>query len=1043
MSVRIEPHSFFGLRLPARSVSQLQQYLVESHSGSVVDWEDRLRSIAEDPAFKEALFLASPDLLRYWQRQASDKLPVDLQISLWRYVFRWHSRSTPYGLFAGVGIGSVGDTISSSWTTEAWQSCSKLDSSIITLLCQVIISDVSLRPYLFYRLNNSLFQIGNVFHFSEKLTDDESKPGRIVLSSIDLDPSLIEVVRQVSRVNEVSFTELQTRISEQLGLQADDSAALVDELITSNLLTSNFELPVTGDGSLSAFITQFNRLPSQVTQPALSALLESVSTQLAQSPTLGSYEQLQNTLQTIFSLLDPTVSLPGSLVQTDLFFYPDQLTLPASVLQQIGQQYYAILPVIRSTSSSLMDTFIKRFEERYGEQEIDLLTVLDSEVGIGFSNEDTNQNTLLSDLFPPDSQPSYPVNAPLDRLKKILYQRSLLYNLNEVSITDEDLSELGTEVSSQSVPVSWFVHGELFYNPSYQETGHTSSPRNDSNWAFSLNPGIPSTASSILGRFCYGHSELKNKVEDLCRWEQEQHPEDLIAEIVHLPNNSARLGNVIARPVLRTYEIPYLTPSAVSGAQTLLLPNLSVRLTSDRKIILIDKATGRRVRPRLSSAHNPLSGDEVYQFLTQVQQSEFIIQFWSWGSLDRQPYLPRVRYKNLILTPASWVIDKAVFETSAVVDIDYLRNLFRLPRYVLLIEGDNKLLLDLEVTPAQSILVDEVKKRRVVLYEWHAGEKKTWLVNGNECYESELVIPYQLLKDITPRPAPLSNHIVQRDFFPGDKWLYLKIYCPDIVGDYLLRDILWPLVQQLRKNGQIDLWFFIRYHDPEHHLRFRLHTGSAWTSNTLPTVLKHLDEAIKLGHVERIQVDTYQREMERYTPELIDQCEAVFSEDSEVVMSFLEQFTPGVPTDLDRYSFAVGSIFALLDDFNYSWEQKALFTETMQQRFWQEQGSSKEVKKKLNGYYRKYSSEFFSQASAYQMLYSMRSQSTKIQVDTIKQYGLDAKITRSVNGLIQSLIHMHITRLFASDNRRHELVIYHFLARYAATQKARLSSSSI
>jgi hypothetical protein len=66
-----------------------------------------------------------------------------------------------------------------------------------------------------------------------------------------------------------------------------------------------------------------------------------------------------------------------------------------------------------------------------------------------------------------------------------------------------------------------------------------------------------STVGSMLGRFCHLDEGLRNNVRQLLEDEQTSHPEVIYAEVVHLPQG--RIGNVIARPVLREYEIPFLT----------------------------------------------------------------------------------------------------------------------------------------------------------------------------------------------------------------------------------------------------------------------------------------------------------------------------------------------------------------------------------------------------------------------------------------------------------------------------------------------------
>ena len=56
----------------------------------------------------------------------------------------------------------------------------------------------------------------------------------------------------------------------------------------------------------------------------------------------------------------------------------------------------------------------------------------------------------------------------------------------------------------------------------------------------------------------------------------------------------------------------------------------------------------------------------------------------------------------------------------------------------------------------------------------------------------------------------------------GDKWLYYKLYCGVRISDSLLTDLVLPLVIKLTTESLIEKWFFIRYSDPENHIRLRL-----------------------------------------------------------------------------------------------------------------------------------------------------------------------------------------------------------------------------
>src|SRR5207248_10197728 len=69
-----------------------------------------LRAWLEEPAVREAIFLASPSLeesLPHWEREPTSERGEKVELSLVKYLARMCSRATPFGLFAGVAQGAV------------------------------------------------------------------------------------------------------------------------------------------------------------------------------------------------------------------------------------------------------------------------------------------------------------------------------------------------------------------------------------------------------------------------------------------------------------------------------------------------------------------------------------------------------------------------------------------------------------------------------------------------------------------------------------------------------------------------------------------------------------------------------------------------------------------------------------------------------------------------------------------------------------------------------------------------------------------------
>ncbi len=106
---------------------------------------------------------------------------------------------------------------------------------------------------------------------------------------------------------------------------------------------------------------------------------------------------------------------------------------------------------------------------------------------------------------------------------------------------------------------------------------------------------------------------------------------------------------------------------------------------------------------------------------------------------------------------------------------------------------------------------------------------------------------------------------IQRDFILGDDWFYFKIYTGVKTADTLLIELIEPLTKKIMDEGLIDKWFFIRYSDPEFHLRIRFRIKNKLKlSEIILELNKLLKPFIENRLVSTFQTETYSREIERY-----------------------------------------------------------------------------------------------------------------------------------------------------------------------------------
>ncbi len=129
----------------------------------------------------------------------------------------------------------------------------------------------------------------------------------------------------------------------------------------------------------------------------------------------------------------------------------------------------------------------------------------------------------------------------------------------------------------------------------------------------------------------------------------------------------------------------------------------------------------------------------------------------------------------------------------------------------------------------------------------------------------------------------------QRRFTPASPWLYVELYTGTGTTDRILQ-ALAPALRDAVAAGDASHWFFLRYHDQGPHLRVRLAGDPArLTAAVLPALERAAAPHLASGAIWRMQVDTYDREIERCGGAAgIEACERVFWIDSEAVLSIVE-----------------------------------------------------------------------------------------------------------------------------------------------------------
>lgn len=1014
-----------------------------------------LKKAEDNSLFREGIYITSPSLYNEHQKQLNATLTdakelKKLSVSLHKYSTRASMRCTPFGLFAGLGNGSF-DTQSkvvlSTNTATSVQRNTRLDMNVLCALAQELATQSYIQPHLVFYTNKSVYQIENQYRYVEYYYTNNKRIHKI--SKVDFSDYLQLLLTQAQQGKTIA--QLCALLVND-DITYDEVNAFVHELITSQLLISDLEPTVTGADFLEVIIKISTAIYSTAPCAELEEILqllnkiknELITLDASLVNTTAPYQSIFNQLKQIVPTITET-----NLFQTDLFKRYETATLSTDVQTSILSTLSFLNKITPPNTNPSLINFKNKFTERYEDTEIPLLQALDTETGIGYPNKDTNGiNDLVDDLYLANRATEGDIkwNAYQSCLHKLLI-KSIAQQQTVIHISEHDFKDI--DFTTNKLPYSFSILFKLF----------------DSNNRLFFKLAGGSSAINLLGRFGNGSTELLSTIHTIATHEAEQVGNAILAEIVHLPES--RTGNILARPSFRAYEIPYLAKASVAKEFQLTPSDLYLSIKGN-SILLRSKRLNKKILPRLGNAHNfSFNALPVYQFLCdlQVQHFDKYSLGFNWGALANQySFLPRVEYNNVVLSSAKWQLQKHDFEklTKPLNEAESIRLFYefkqthKLPDAFLIVDGDNELLIDTSQNIAIATFIDSLKNRQSITLEEFLFDENNPLVtdsNGNgftnECIATVLNPDNKLQQQELKEPIVYTS---QKQFSIGSEWLYYKIYCGVKTADYILTQKIKPIVAHLLGNNSIDKWFFIRYSDPETHLRFRLHlTDIRHHQLIIELINKELAPLLQQNVITKLQTDTYMRELERYGDNSMELTETLFYYDSECCVNSIDLLDVETGNAI-RWQFALRATDQLLTDFNLTLQQKMELMTWLSQSFFKEHGGNKELQLQLNEKYRKLRKEvettlnraLDTENEMYPLLQLLehKTQHTKDVIAQLLKLKEANQLQINFNDLMCSYAHMLLNRVFMAKQRTNEFIIYDLLQRHYKSMLARIKLST-
>ncbi|HET9626748.1 MAG TPA: lantibiotic dehydratase [Kofleriaceae bacterium] len=1051
-----------GLAVPATGDDPDQ--LAAAIAADRATLRQRLVALVARPEVREAIFVASPNLeasIDAWLASPESEAGQKTERSLVRYVARMAARPTPFGLFAGNTVGTLGETTELVLAPRhTYRRYTRIDGDYLSDLTDTLAADRAVRARLRHRPNSSLCKVAGRLRYAMRREGESRSYSLVSLEPSDYLVATIERARHGARPAElaIALVDADPEVTRE---EADE---FIQELIDSQVLVSDLAPPVTGPEAVDDIIAQLAAISSTAEAGEASAADAAANAGRALGAlraTLGELDRaIGNPPARYRAAAETLAPLPTQpeihrLFQVNLVPTGAHVELGRDVLDELGRALDLLRRFARPRGTDDLSRFRDAFSERYESREVPLAEVLDEESGIGFAASQAPAaaaSPLLDGL-------AFPGAAADDslawNLRSSYFARRIAAAAAagdaEIVLDDTALKAMNIpEVPEAPPPDAFQVMCSLARTPAEQ----------GGELRISIASAAGPPGATLLGRFCHSDPALLAMVRDNLRAEEALRPDAVFAEVVHLADG--RLANISARPVLRQHEIVYLGRSGAPVEQQLPITDLLVSIR-DGRIVLRSKSLGQEVIPRLTNAHNYVGGSlGAYRFLASLQNQDVRPLYFGLGVLDQLPHVPRIRCGKIVLREASWHLRKADFEAvttatgaARIQAVRELRARHRLPRWVCVEDFDNLLPIDFDNVLAVDSFVALIKNRgSLTLSELWPGPGELVVRGPDGQYSNEIVVPYvRVAAEARARaqpPARPALPTVRRSFPPGSEWFYAKLYTGHAAADQILSEAIAPLVEEFAARAEPPPWFFLRYSDPSWHVRFRVRGEPAWLyGEVMPRLAGLVQPLLDDGRMYRLSLDTYEREVERYGgPVGIELAERLFAADSACVVDIVGMLSGDAGSDA-RWRLALRAIDQLFDDLAIELEPRLAIMRGVRDAFAREHRAETSVlfQRGLGDKYRK-------ERAALEALLdragdadhdlspglerlAARSLANAPIIAELRAAEQRGQLTLPIADLVPSYIHMNVNRLIRSAQRAHELVLYDLLVRLYESKVAR------
>ena len=911
---------FYMLRTQVFPVDMLEEM---GRNGGALDYD----VYRKNPIFEESMTAATHNAFNMLYKQ-KDSLNASEKETLLKYAIRSSTRCTPYGIFSGVDLGTFEKHTDVIVDMEKNQTRTRVDMG---WLCAVIKK--------LEEQNENVLKLSVIFNrqcivkgeriFNPYLNELGSQEQRREGCEVSL--RYTEILKRVKQVSEkwIPVKEIIELLKKDRPEVSENTIfKFLNNLIENEILLTELR-PALLIGKDSALEHLISVLESRKIQGDLLVKLKKINTLTAEYDS----EPLGNRTSVYHKICDLMKSIKES---SDYLQIDMQINCEKNQLSyEIKEECERIADFFAHMSAAICDTeelnlYKMGFLEKYGyHRMIPLVELLDEDLGLGAPSSFAKTCRFRAGI----TEKNKKVHSMLKRILSEKIQSALFLGEKEINLDEDDFSAL-YEVFPIEDGNYTFPSIDLFVKIFAQNREEIEK----GNYQLCVaNTGMSYIAGNTWGRFA-DMFQTESICQDLKNGEEECLDETEILSSLSEMFSAGRLENITLNKNSYDYQIVMGT-TEIEGKKLIPIDDIVIGVDSKTdRFFAYSLKLKKRIISNVNNMLNPTYGSAAFRFLRNMitagkQNPAYFMQVLA--ELE-YVYTPRIVFGKTIMRLATWKLDISAIEE--IVNSDNWEKKFsqwcerwNVPDCVYYRRGDNGLVLNLQRREYKSLLKNLLKKSIKEMSEVYLNEVldergKCWIQNiKKERFTNEFVLSLYPVQKQKKRGTGVETFCEAEDgktriLLPGmEQWIYLKIYVNRYRVEEFIADDMFFFCQALSDQGMLEKYFFIRYKDEAPHIRLRLkcstYDGIGELFQTVSDWLLTLKER---GIIYKVQIDTYEREMERYGGKaVIAAAEDFFFEDSQYLCKIM-QMIRGKQSSYKEEFIAVITIISMMRMFGMS-----------------------------------------------------------------------------------------------------------------------------